>query len=249
MTIVTPSLNQGKYIRETIESVMRQQYPGLEYIVFDGGSTDDTLDILKSYPHLKWLSERDRGQSDAINKGFDRAQNDIVAWINSDDMYYPGALKKIASLFEQDPSVDLLYGYHNDIDGRDQVIRKGMYFPFYRHAFEVGFAICQPTSFWRRKVWESCGPLDTKLHYCMDYDFYAKAIKTGFNIKSVPVLVCQFRYHVSNKGTIAKWGFMNETKTLFMKHCPKRHSGNLAKLFSRAEYLFLIGARRILRIF
>ena len=164
-------------------------------------------------------------------------------------MYYPGALKKIASLFEQDPSVDLLYGYHNDIDGRDQVIRKGMYFPFYRHAFEVGFAICQPTSFWRRKVWESCGPLDTKLHYCMDYDFYAKAIKTGFNIKSVPVLVCQFRYHESNKGTIAKWGFMNETKTLFMKHCPKRHSGNLAKLFSRAEYLFLIGARRILRIF
>jgi glycosyltransferase involved in cell wall biosynthesis len=149
ISIVTPSFNQGTFLEKTIQSVLSQDYSNLEYIIIDGGSTDNSVEIIKKYAERLsyWVSKPDAGQSDAINKGFRKASGDICAWINSDDVYYPGVLTMIAASFEEHPSVDLLYGYHNDVNEKDEVIRKGMYFPFYKHAFKVGFAICQPTSF------------------------------------------------------------------------------------------------------
>ena len=251
ISIVTPSFNQGTFLEKTIQSVLSQDYPNLEYIIIDGGSTDKSVEIIKKYAERLsyWVSEPDAGQSDAINKGFRKASGDICAWINSDDVYYPGVLTIIAASFEEHPSVDLLYGYHNDVNEKDEVIRKGMYFPFYKHAFKVGFAICQPTSFWKRKVWDICGPLDTNLHYCMDYDFYAKAIKVGFQVKSVPILICKFRYHETNKSTTSRAGFAYEGEMLLSTHFGERHQSFILGLVSKIELFLMLGTRKLLRLF
>src|SRR5436190_1293824 len=167
ISIVTPSFNQAEFLEETMLSVLDQDYPNLEYIVIDGGSTDGSVEIIKKYADrlAYWVSESDQGQSEAINKGFARATGDVLAWLNSDDAYYPGSVAYIANHFQNNPADDLIYGVHNDVNERGEVIRKGMWFPFAAQVFQVGFAICQPTSFWRRKVWDTCGPLDTSLHY------------------------------------------------------------------------------------
>lgn len=251
ISIVTPSYNQGAFLERTIQSVIGQGFPDLEYIIIDGGSTDTSLEIIKKYANKLsyYISEPDTGQSDALNKGFEKAKGDIFAWLNSDDQYYPGILNEIAEIFEKNPSIDLIYGYHNDVNERDEIIRKGIYIPFFPHAFKTGFGITQPTSFWRRSVWEKCGPLDTNLHYCMDYDFYAKALRHGFKFKCIPLLVCKFRYHKTNKGTIAKPGFTKETKYLLVHHFPKFQSTKVRRILSKSEYLFFMGIRRVIRSF
>ena len=125
VSIVTPSLNQGHFIEETIQSVLNQDYPNIEYLVLDGGSTDNTLEILRKYEGcLKWLSETDGGQSHAINKGFARASGDWMAWINSDDVLYPGALAAIARAADRDPGAGLIYGAGAKIDPSGRVIQK-----------------------------------------------------------------------------------------------------------------------------
>ena len=194
MTIVTPSLNQGKYIRETIESVMRQQYSGLEYIVLDGGSTDDTLDILKSYPHLKWLSERDRGQSDAINKGFDRAQNDIVAWINSDDSYVNGALEKAGYFMREHPEIDVLYGDCYLTNETGKILRARREIDFDPNVLLFGFNyIPQPSTFFRRSAVMRAGRLDISLKYSMDYEYFLRLCKSGARFQHVKEFLSFYR--------------------------------------------------------
>jgi glycosyltransferase involved in cell wall biosynthesis len=251
ISIVTPSYNQGAFLEKTIKSVLAQNYPDLEYIVIDGGSTDNSSEIINRYADKLsyYISELDSGQSNAINKGFKKATGDILAWINSDDQYYPGVFKKIAAVFETNPSVDIIYGYHNDINEKEEVVRKGFHIPFSKHAFKIGLGICQPTSFWRKKVWDECGPLDVQLHYCMDYDFYAKALKCGFKFKSIRMLVCKFRYHKSNKGTIAKHGFKCEGNYVMSKHFPGNHAHSFIQLVSSAEIAIILMLRRIIRTF
>jgi glycosyltransferase involved in cell wall biosynthesis len=229
--------------------VLGQNYPNLEYIIVDGGSTDKSIEIIKKYEHslAYWVSEKDYGQSDAINKGFAQSRGEILAWINSDDAYYPGVLRKIADHFASHPQHDLLYGYHNDTDTVGNIIRRGFYIPFSSHAFKVGFAICQPSSFWRRTVWSACGPLDINLHYCMDYDFYSRALNYGFVFRSVPLLICRFRYHAESKSLTRKGSFQDEMRILFRKHFPGHHNTRFRSSISRGEYFFLTALRRILR--
>ena len=119
VSIVTPSYNTGKYIRDTIESVLSQGYPNFEHIIYDGGSTDETIDILKEYPHLIWFSESDRGQSHAINKGLDKAKGDIIGWLNSDDYFLPGTFSKIMEVFINNPELDAIFGDINIVDNED----------------------------------------------------------------------------------------------------------------------------------
>jgi GT2 family glycosyltransferase len=184
VSIVTPSFNQGRFIRETIESVLGQDYPSIEYIVVDGGSTDGTLDILRSYEgRLTWVAGPDRGQSDAINKGLRRAQGEVLAWLNSDDTYLPGAVGKAVNYFKTHPDIGMVYGkgYHVDMHGR--ILDRYYTEPFdFDRLMEVCF-VCQPAVFWRAEVSHETGLLDVDLHYCLDYEFWmriAKKFKVGY---------------------------------------------------------------------
>ena len=125
ITIVTPSLNQGEFIRQTINSVLSQDYPGVDYQVWDGGSTDATLSILKAYgDKLRWYSEPDRGQAEAINKGWKKATGEILAWLNSDDLLYPRALNQVSATFNEHPEVDILYGDCDCVDQDGKVLMR-----------------------------------------------------------------------------------------------------------------------------
>lgn len=177
VTIVTPSFNQAEFIRATIESVLSQNYPNLEYLVFDGGSTDGTVAILREYSsRLRFVSEKDRGQSHAINKGFQQAKGEVVAWLNSDDLFLPGAIAKGAAALAQHARVGAIYGDGYQIDRAGNRIQK---FPFtgpfnlWRLTFLADY-ILQQTVFFRRSCVESVGWVDESLHYGMDWDLLVR---------------------------------------------------------------------------
>jgi len=250
ISIVTPSYNQGQFLEETILSVLNQDYQNLEYIIIDGGSTDNSVEIIEKYVNklTYWVSEPDKGQSDAINKGFSKASGEILAWINSDDIYYPDVLREIGQYFFRHPEADFVFGYHDDIDYKGQIIRRGVYFPFVRWGFIRGFPqICQPTSFWRKGVWDRCGPLDFMLNYDMDYNFFYNVIKEKFNIRSIPIRACAFRYHESSKTNIRE----SESGDLISMQIRYRYfpeNGALSILFSKIVVIILRSSRRLLRI-
>jgi len=181
ITIITPSLNQGGYIQTTINSVLGQDYPALEYQVRDGGSTDQTLTILKSYgERLCWYSEPDTGQSNAINKGWQNSQGDILAWLNSDDCLYPGALERVGAYFRDHSEVDVLYGDCDIIHQSGKVLQ-----PYPTKIFDFSDLVLtsvnyipQPATFIRKQVLEDIGYLDESLDYVMDFDYWLRAGKT-----------------------------------------------------------------------
>jgi glycosyltransferase involved in cell wall biosynthesis len=174
-TIITPSFNQGKYIRRTITSVLSQDVEGIEYLIFDGGSRDETVSILQSFGNsIQWICESDRGQADAVNKGLAVAQGQVIGWLNSDDIYYAGALKSVKELFEKHPGVDILYGMADHIDADDNVIEAYYNEEWdYERLKEVCF-ISQPAVFFRRSIVDKFGFLDETLRYCMDYEYWLK---------------------------------------------------------------------------
>jgi glycosyltransferase involved in cell wall biosynthesis len=175
VTVVTPSFNHGRFIRETIESVLTQSHPRIEYLVMDGGSTDETVEILKSYgDRLAWVSEPDRGQTDAINKGWRRARGTIIAYLNSDDTYLPGAVAKAVAGLHANPGAGALYGEGYHVDEAGRVIERYPTEPFDMARLGQTCFICQPTVFLRRDVVERLGYLDESRRYCMDYDLWIR---------------------------------------------------------------------------
>jgi len=195
ISIITPSYNQVSYLEETILSVLNQNYPNLEYIIIDGGSNDNSVEIIKKHESLLsyWISEKDKGQSHAINKGLRKATGEIVAWLNSDDMYLPEILQNVAALFEKHPEIDIVYGdvinfYPN---GKEEYYHVKEFEPV---DFLSRISIHQPAVFWRRSLHEEVGFLDENLHYVMDYDLW---LRMFFNFKSLKVdkSLAKFRVH------------------------------------------------------
>ncbi|MBI5885223.1 MAG: glycosyltransferase [Deltaproteobacteria bacterium] len=182
ISVITPSFNQGRFIERTIESVLGQGYPNLEYIVVDGGSTDETVSILRRYePRLAWTSEKDKGQSDAINKGISRATGEIVAYINSDDVYEPGALERVAAYFTANPSVMWLTGRCRIIDEEDRemrgVITAYKNFLLDRYSYNILLVtncISQPATFMRAGLFKEYGLFDVNQHRVMDYEYWLR---------------------------------------------------------------------------
>ena len=195
ISIVTPSLNQGKFIERTILSVLGQKGEfDLEYIIVDGGSEDDSLSIIRKYEdRLRWVSEKDRGQSDAINKGFNMGSGDILAWLNSDDTYEPDALSEVADQYKK-TRFNWCFGNCKNIDEDDSEIRKAItkYKIFeskrysYRRLLSKDF-ISQPAVFFTRNVYQEVGLLDLNCHYSMDYDYWLRIGK-----KYSPVYINKF---------------------------------------------------------
>lgn len=179
ITVVTPSYNQGDYLEETIRSVLLQGYPRLEYIIMDGGSTDNSLAIIKHYEsHIaRWQSAPDNGQADALNRAFAQSSGDIMAWINSDDAYLPHTLATIGRLFRAQPDTLLAYGEGWYIDPSSQRIEPCRFVR--RNISDTYIAnrdpILQPAAFWQRSLWTAVGPLDTTLHWVFDWEWFIRA--------------------------------------------------------------------------
>ncbi len=181
ISIVTPSFNQGKYLEKTILSVLEQGYPNLEYIIIDGGSTDESVDIIRKYADrlAYWVSEPDRGQSHAINKGFERATGEIYGWLNSDDWYHPGALQGVADAFAANPDAGAVVGAGDMYSEEYNLTQTIEPFPVSVQSLygAVDRFFMQPSCFFTRQAWKLCGPLDESLHLAMDLDLWFRIAK------------------------------------------------------------------------
>lgn len=210
VSIITPSYNQAPFLEATIRSVLEQDYPNVEYIICDGGSTDGSVEIIRKYEeHLAWwCSEKDSGQSEAINKGLARATGEIVAWLNSDDIYLKHCVTTIVNAFHAHPQADLIYGDLELIDEQSRIIGKHPTRP-YRFAEQITHQsiIPQPAAFWRREVLNEVGLLRQDLQYAMDFELWIR-IGRRFSIMYYPGIIAQFRISGINKSSSqsAKWG-------------------------------------------
>ena len=204
VSIVTPSFNQARYIEATIQSVLSQDYPRIEYLIVDGGSTDGTVEIIKKYAGRLawWVSEKDQGQTDAINKGFGRAGGQILAWLNSDDTYEPGAVSAAVKYLSDHPDVGMVYGDCNFINDEGRVIGKfGSAQTDYRLLRRGYVHIPQQTMFFRAEWWKQVGPLDPSFYFAMDYDLWTR-LAARTELRYVPQTWANFRLHTTGK-TIA----------------------------------------------
>jgi glycosyltransferase involved in cell wall biosynthesis len=201
VSIVTPSFNQARYLEATIQSVLSQNYPRLEYIIVDGGSTDGSVDIIKKYESKLawWVSEKDQGQTDAINKGFVHAKGNFLAWLNSDDTYEPNAISSAVKILQDDPEVGLVYGDANYINEGGRMIGR---FPAAQTdlvRLRRGYVhIPQQAAFFRADLWRAVGPLDPSFYFAMDYDLWVRLAMRS-RLKYVPQMWANFRLHTSGK--------------------------------------------------
>ena len=198
ISIITPTYNQGKYIEQTIRSIISQGYPNLEYIIIDGNSTDKTLDIIKKYNNYisKWVSENDRGQAHAINKGFKISTGDICTWINSDDLIYDGALWKVAKYFNENIDLDFIHGkglYFND-KGNEWPADKNYDNLNIRYMTHFCYDL-QPSTYYRRSIFDKIGYLDESYVLQMDAEFFMR-IGLNCNIMKVDDMLSKFREHM-----------------------------------------------------
>lgn len=210
VTVVTPSFNQGQFIEQTILSVLNQDYPNVEYLVMDGGSTDDTLDILRKYEHrLWWISEPDKGQSHAINKGFQRACGEIICWLNSDDTYELGAITNAVEILLAHQDVMMVYGGANFIDEKGHCLERivsNKPFDLWSIVY-LEQSIPQPATFFRKSIFNELTLLDEDLHWCMDWDLWIR-IGSRFEVKSVSQVYANVRVYSETKtssGGFKRW--------------------------------------------
>jgi glycosyltransferase involved in cell wall biosynthesis len=243
VSIVTPSYNQAEYLEAALRSVEGQDYPHIEHLVVDGGSSDGSVEIIQRHAaHLAWwVSERDSGQAEAINKGMRGAQGEIVAWLNSDDLYLPGAISSAVKALQADPGLGLVYGEALSIDQHGR--------PFNRFRFGdwglvdlMGFRmICQPAVFMRRSVFEQAGPLAMDYHYMLDHHLWIRMAGLA-PVKHVPMLWAAARIHPGAKNVRQAPGFGVETLRLleWMQAQPA-----LADLYQRNQRMINGGAYRL----
>jgi glycosyltransferase involved in cell wall biosynthesis len=221
ISLVTPSLNQGKFIRATLESVLSQGYPDLDYRVQDGGSKDETLAVLRAFePRVPFVSEKDRGQADAINRGLSHANGEVLGYLNSDDVLLPGALAAVGEAFAANPELLFAWGRASYLDEAGNAVSPYLVRPDAVERLADACFIAQPAAFFRRKVWEEIGPFDESLHHTMDYDYWLR-IAARYPVSRTRFLdreLAGCRMHADAK-TVAGWSrALDEIFTLVKKH-------------------------------
>lgn len=251
MTVITPSFNQGAFIERTIRSVMDQRVDfRMEYVVMDGGSTDGTLAVLKRYgDRLRWFSAHDRGQSDAINKGLSLARGEIIGWLNSDDLYLPGALQKVNDYFKAHSDKMWVYGRCRIIDDQGRVIRRLV--TLYKNLVSLRFSyswllvenyISQPAVFFRKELLEELGHTDTDLHYTMDYEMWLR-IGARYPAGVIRQYLACFRRHAVTK---SERGFRKQFREGY-EVARKMHKGRFLRFLHKMNMLKIIGIYRFMK--
>ena len=238
VSIITPSYNQGRFIRETIESVLSQDYDNIEYIVVDGVSTDNSLDIIKEYQgRLTYISEKDHGQSDAINKGFKMARGDIVAWLNSDDVYEPHCISRAVEEFQKNDKLGLVYGDGYIIDEDSNKLKVFEYTEEFDYWKLVNFwdYIMQPATFFKRETLQKVGYLDVNLHYCMDWDLWIKLAAVS-EVKYIPELLACSREYGDTKTSTGGDKRLKEIIGLLQKYSGKENPLGVASYKASTFY-------------
>jgi glycosyltransferase involved in cell wall biosynthesis len=224
ISIVTPSLNQGKFLRAALESVLGQRYPALEYLVMDGGSEDDSVGIIRRRESELnfWRSKRDRGQAAAINEGFARCSGAILGWLNSDDLYLPDTFSHVAAILG--PIADqpvIVYGGCTILDDAKNADEIRAALPFDPEMLQISDYLDQPSVFWTRAAWELTGPLDESLHYAFDWDWFLRAVNSCRFIRSDQVL-SQYRIHAGHKSGSGGGKRWNELMEVVRRHSSER---------------------------
>lgn len=242
ISIVTPTFNQGKYLEETIDSVLSQGIDNLEYIIMDGGSTDGSVEIIKKYQkHLHhWESRPDGGQVCAINAGFRKSSGEILAYLNSDDLYFPGVLRKVIKKFESNNALELLYGDNAVLYPDGRIVGKQKISFDFNICLNAFLMIQQPSSFWSRRIYTSVGGFNESYQFCFDYDFYLKVGRVASDrrscIEHVQDLWSQFRVHDESKTITSQQQFSRETKILRSEY--GFHDSPLIRPIVKYFYLF-----------
>ncbi len=231
ISVITPSFNQAKYLRQTIDSVLSQDYPNLEYLILDGGSTDCSVDIIKKNKArlAYWRSCPDDGQAAAIAEGMEKSTGDILCWLNSDDVFLPGSLFKVANWFTANPQSSAIAG------GAYRIDANGNPFPVIPRACTLGArgttarliyygqdGIWQPATFWRRKAYFACGGVDVGIHYAMDRDFFIRLSQIR-EIDKFPELLAVFREHEAAKTTKLRDNSIKENRELESRYKPRNN--------------------------
>lgn len=220
ISVITPSFNQVAFLERTLRSVLDQNYPNLEYIVIDGGSTDGSVDVLKKYESrlAYWVSEKDRGQSHALNKGFERATGEIIGWLNSDDLYCPGALFHVGEWFAAHPKDDVHYGGLYLVDKDDRVTdAHWAATPDARYTYFVGMDVHQQSLFWRRDLMKRVGTIDESFRFSMDLDFVLRLMLNG-RVSRTKRYLGMFREHEAAKTSTIVDICLRENQVIFERY-------------------------------
>ena len=225
VTIVTPSFNQGRYLEETIRSVLLQGYPNLEYLIIDGGSTDNSIEIIRKYePWLAfWISEPDNGQADAINKGFIKSTGAYLGWLNSDDILYPSAIFRVVEAFRLKPDADMIYGDIEQGESLEREVRplKGEQIEFSEMLKTLRVPIPQQGSLWRRTVIESVGLLDYRWNVVLDREFYTR-VAEKFHVHYLPGPLGFFRNHELSKSISQGEDWLSELPQMYKEYFERK---------------------------
>jgi glycosyltransferase involved in cell wall biosynthesis len=202
ITVVTPAYNQAAFLEETMRSVLMQRYPNLEYIVIDGQSSDNSVQIIRQYETLitYWVSEKDSGQAEAVNKGMKRSTGEILAWLNSDDLLLPRALERTA-LARMNPAMKITCGFREVIDSDSRITWHWVHPRPKNEDLKQICYLAQETVFWNREVWEKAGPLAATFRYALDFDLWQKFMAAGYTFHLLPYFLGAFRVHPASKGS------------------------------------------------
>jgi len=245
ISIITPSFNQAQFLERTMRSVLDQNYPNLEYIIIDGGSTDGSVEIIKKYEGrlAYWVSEPDRGQSHALNKGFERATGDIIGWLNPDDLYCAGAFARVAEAFRTQPETDAWYGGIYIADSKDRILNALWPLdPDPAYTVLVGLDIHQQGLFWRRELMKRAGMIDESFDFAMDWDFIIRLQRAG-KFSRIRHHLGMFRLHEEAKTANQSAVGERDKQVLF-----ERYGKLFPVVVSREFTRLLLRARRLVRV-